>query len=169
MCWTKFAVPVPRFRTLKRLVAGTTILLLGGVLLALLRGGRGPVQPDVKEEFAHNLARLGGWTDISCWRFEPENEIYIVQASHKIGGRDYAFHLEHFQRRDAVDIFPTGLRPSAGGMSVWSAVLQSGSPPFKQSADANFRGHEGEARHLAEQLAETLRVTAHGVPPMRPR
>jgi hypothetical protein len=168
-CWTKFAVRVPRFRTLKRLVVAATILLLGAALLALLRGGSAPVQPDTKEEIAHNLARLGGWTDVSCWRFEPENEMYIVQASHKIGGRDYAFHLEHFQKRDAVDVFPTGRKAGAGGMSVWSAVLQSGRPPLKQRADANFRAHEGEARHLAEELAETLREAAQGVPHMRPR
>jgi hypothetical protein len=85
--------------------------------------------------------------------------MYIVQASHKIGGRDYVFHLEHFQKRDAVDIIPT-----VGGISVWSAVLQSGRPPFKQREDANFRAHEGEARHLAEELAEILRETAPAAP-----
>jgi hypothetical protein len=69
-CWTKFAIEmprsrVPRLRLLLMLLGATPLLLL-----AFLRGGSGPVQPDAKEKFARNLARLGGWADVSCWRFE---------------------------------------------------------------------------------------------------
>jgi hypothetical protein len=167
-CWRTFAVQASRFRTLKLVLVGATILLLGGVLLALLRGGGGPVQPDVKERFAHNLARLGGWTDVSWWRCEPDKGMYIVQGAHQVGGRAYVFHLEHIQKLDAVAIFPTEQKPGAGGLSVWSVVLQSGRPPFKEREDANLRAHEGEARHLAEELAEILRETAPAVPRVSP-
>jgi hypothetical protein len=163
-CWTKFAVKLPRSRTLKRWWVGATTLLVAGVLLAFLRGGSGPVQPDGKERFARNLARLGGWTDVSWWRFDPDNAMYIVQAAHKIGSRDYVFHLEHLQKQDEVDIFPTGPEPSVRRTSVWFVVLPSGRPPFQQREDANLRAHEGEARRLAGELAETLRETAPAVP-----